>query len=1157
MNVLIFSDPFIENGKPLLRHDWADFFIKNIVSKINHSIQSGGEDTEIIFFGNEILVKKLEKNQNENLIFKFIAKENIIKWDHKKSLEIYKKNSLFEKESNELTELTVSAIGENWRPDLIIALTPADWLSTYYKCEHIFYEAGLFSRAPFPGLTQWDPYPNHWHEGFLFKNFHEIQRIAEKEHFTQPRKRILRELRSLFKAGLKKKYDRNILNPGNLFEYIILLPLQFSSSIAFDSCCGYKSQIEFLEDILNRIDSRIGVVVTTHNFYENPITLEIDARLKKKYKNYIRLPAFDHDPVASQEILLEVDAVVAVSTAVSLQAFFWNIPVLTVGDSYMRCFSIQYEVEDLLEYLESGVQINNDSVIYWLLTNYYIPLNLCLSDELLHQHLVNLISLKNGEILLDEFKSSFNELDVVHSLIKNYNKYEISAQDKIVYEKEFVFIDAIKNKNHQIISFDIFDTLIERPFAKPSHLFAFMQKDVENILGDRAPACFMTARIYAENEIARKLTNKEDVTLDEIYSALQDYLKVEKEAIEKIKEIEIDLEVNNVLPREFVRKIFDLAIISGKRLILISDMYLPKYVIEAMLVRCGYPEGLTIYLSCEVYKTKSSCSLYEYVEKIEGVDRKNWLHIGDNLRADINNARNMGINALYAPKAVERFLEYPQAKKIFQKFYNIKNSQYYYDNFIVNSVSMGLLSRKVASNPYHIYTDSTEKPDLESLSRGKADVLGYLYGPMFFGFSKWVLEQARRQGVKHLLFLSRDGYFPYEIFKKLDAADISASYLYCSRKTVYLASVETYEDILGILKGTSFSKGTVKSFFQKKFDIELDSSNISDLQDCGFSGLADEIFHKQGFEVDQRLQLFLKRMQERIFEKAELFRKALLLQIRNSTDENFCDIGVVDIGCSTSMQFYLQKTIKQDLAHGFYFIKNHLSLQYRDKLHSSGFLSDAEDQNISRNPYFDNIEFFETIFSAPHGSVSSFDVVDSYPIPIFLEDFCLKKGEFSEKFHIGVLSFVDDFLRVTSSKLDYLNFSLGISLNLQFELITNPGAKDAMCLDDVEFENDFGGFVNTKLINYSRSNMTAHEIIGGSVWKPGANALFRYVERSNRINKSNHFSVEKISKEKNDLQLKKNKKWKKLKKNPYLFFKDSKNKYVRMISYFIPKRMGF
>ena len=93
-------------------------------------------------------------------------------------------------------------------------------------------------------------------------------------------------------------------------------------------------------------------------------------------------------------------------------------------------------------------------------------------------------------------------------------------------------IFKIKNKilNYDVISFDIFDTVIKRDIKNPSDIFDLIEKKY-NIKD------FKKIRILAEKN-ARINSKDEEISIDDIYKNM-DY---SKEETKKIKAIEIQIE---------------------------------------------------------------------------------------------------------------------------------------------------------------------------------------------------------------------------------------------------------------------------------------------------------------------------------------------------------------------------------------------------------------------------------------------------------------------------------------------------------------------------------------------------------------------------------------------------------------------------------------
>lgn len=113
------------------------------------------------------------------------------------------------------------------------------------------------------------------------------------------------------------------------------------------------------------------------------------------------------------------------------------------------------------------------------------------------------------------------------------------------YKKIEIFNNDIKKAidEHDIISFDIFDTLLIRPYVKPTDLFTHLEL-LNNDTG------FAKARIKAEQAARRiALEKKEDIIIDEIYQQIDSKYKA-------FKEKEIALEYQVLRPRPEVEKIY-------------------------------------------------------------------------------------------------------------------------------------------------------------------------------------------------------------------------------------------------------------------------------------------------------------------------------------------------------------------------------------------------------------------------------------------------------------------------------------------------------------------------------------------------------------------------------------------------------------------------
>lgn len=210
-------------------------------------------------------------------------------------------------------------------------------------------------------------------------------------------------------------------------------------------------------------------------------------------------------------------------------------------------------------------------------------------------------------------------------LIKALCRNRGCCHGKIIdLEEVFQVIDRF-----DVISFDIFDTLLVRPYERPVNLFFELEKR-------QKAEGFGRARIAAEQRARERHPDLEDITLDHIYQEIDDVFRDLKE-----KELALEEEVLAVnLP---VYEMYQYALKKEKRIIICSDMYLPKDFLESVLYKKGYGGFFDIFVSSDHMLTKSSGNLYKYVLKELNIGSDSMLHIGDNLESDGNANRLYGI----------------------------------------------------------------------------------------------------------------------------------------------------------------------------------------------------------------------------------------------------------------------------------------------------------------------------------------------------------------------------------------------------------------------------------------------------------------------------------------------------------------------------------
>lgn len=294
-----------------------------------------------------------------------------------------------------------------------------------------------------------------------------------------------------------------------------------------------------------------------------------------------------------------------------------------------------------------------------------------------------------------------------------------------------------------IISFDIFDTLLCRTVATPQSVWEYLES-WENKPG------FSQARLQADHISYAKATERGgETTIEEAYDLMD-------ESYKGLLDKELSLERRILSANIEMLDLWNRAGKDGKIRVLTSDMYLPKRFLESVLTENGITGWNHLYLSRDYNARKTTGALYKVIMKDFNVLPEQILHIGDNEYSDITIPLSLGIKAIHYPKIIERtYIEFPFLKSI--------------DSHV--SGTLGLAWHEFSyNNPNHTYWNK--------LGFILGGVLGYIY-------VKWIVDVSHKLGKDRILFVARDGYILQKICTEL-FPELRTNYIYAPR-TVSIA----------------------------------------------------------------------------------------------------------------------------------------------------------------------------------------------------------------------------------------------------------------------------------------------------------------------------------------------------------------------------------
>lgn len=294
-------------------------------------------------------------------------------------------------------------------------------------------------------------------------------------------------------------------------------------------------------------------------------------------------------------------------------------------------------------------------------------------------------------------------------------------------------------ERHDVISFDVFDTLVMRKVYEPADVFALIDRE----LSDRFLFVFSEERKAAE----RELKKKGEPDIYQIYEYLAKKCCLTEEEERHLLRLELDKERDVLCVRRKMRDCVEYCIRRGKKVYLVSDMYLPAKLLGEWLERYGITGYAELLVSCD-YQTTKPEKLFDILkEKAAG---ETYLHIGDNQEADYDSPKRHGMDA---------FLIMPSVRMMERSAYG---DALVYLRSLSSKVMLGMLAAEVFQDPFAL-SGTRGIPII-----GEAGQFGYgLIAPLVLSFTVWMLPKVRGEGKSLLLFSARDGWLIQRVFRSL------------------------------------------------------------------------------------------------------------------------------------------------------------------------------------------------------------------------------------------------------------------------------------------------------------------------------------------------------------------------------------------------------
>lgn len=373
--------------------------------------------------------------------------------------------------------------------------------------------------------------------------------------------------------------------------------------------------------------------------------------------------------------------------------------------------------------------------------------------------------------------------------------------------------------NYDLVTFDIFDTLVHRRLRAPVDVFDAVRLKVFEeaiaLFNHDILSRFPTDRIAAETQCRQQRVaahgGEGEIRFDEIYKTYQELTRCTDELRDVLMSTELAIE-QQVLFRstEGYRQFVELGE-RARHVAFVSDMYHSPHWLGDVLLQLGFGEhaGDHIFVSGEHRVSKHTGALYQVVRERFGLtDGARWLHVGDNLHSDIAQASRHGAQTVTATWA--------RVDNVYRAQSGIGATQ------LVHSLHQFLELPQAAP----------QLPD------GEFEQLGYkIFGPLVFGYLVWLFARCQEDRIEKALFVARDGWLPHQLFEehkgRVGLGQLATQYVYGSRQIGFHIGTKDWDCNLVWMHIGGRVQRTVRRILESMgVDVETNKATV---EKAGFS----------------------------------------------------------------------------------------------------------------------------------------------------------------------------------------------------------------------------------------------------------------------------------------------------------------------------------
>ena len=614
-----------------------------------------------------------------------------------------------------------------------------------------------------------------------------------------------------------------------------------------------------------------------------------------------------------------------------------------------------------------------------------------------------------------------------------------------------------------VVSFDIFDTLIVRKVASPRDVF--LQLAIPSPFSGWGIDAVSLAqhRQLAENEARQHgatTRGSGEVTLHEIHTVLAQRLGRTPADVKTMVRAEQLVEMALCVAHPYLVRCVARAKADGKQVWFVSDTYHEVSFLRELLEGCGFAmDGVQLVSSADERMSKGEGKLLLAVAERAKVAPGRVLHIGDHPVSDFRIPMQQGFMAVLHPWAASRHSDRHATTP-------------------GDAIALGLA--QIGSR--------TVEPAFPYWFR-----FGYaVAGPMLSGFAMWLRERFLRDGVERSYFLLRDGEIIHDVYRALhgDRPGPELALLESSRRAFVMPALGGGNPSITSQLLACENPMPAREFLSR---IGLRSRDF----DASFRAVGlqpDDIIVQTDHDRVVRMVAMFARTDvvHAMLAQSKVERKLLMRYMQDQGVLAKGRIGLVDIGWSGTIQKALVAAAKADQrtvdVHGFYLGTFPRIVQDLGGSSASGFLFHAGVPNDQAQAVMQLVQLVEFICTTNRGSLHGFRQAGARVVPVHgAVDHDTSQCASLAQLRDGALAYARALVQ-EQRVFGEQPISAAAAMRHLAHAIVTPTAEDAARIGDIRHGDGLGTDRTRALARFSDGAFTPESLLrdhAGAYWPAG------------------------------------------------------------------------